>query len=169
MTKIIIIGPESSGKTTLAKNLSKSLNLNLVDEYARTFINENNNQYGYEDLLKIAKEQYKREVLFKNENFCFCDTDLITIMIWSKFKFNKCDNWIINKIIEQKNEKRIYLLCKPDIKWEYDPLRESEFNRGEIYDIYLNEIKKLEYKFFIVEGKKGQKIRQLFQKKKFFN
>ena len=43
MTKIIITGPESSGKTTLAKNLSKSLNLNLIDEYARTFINKNNN------------------------------------------------------------------------------------------------------------------------------
>ena len=85
MTKVIITGPESSGKTTLAKNLSKSLNLNLVDEYARTFINENNNLYEYEDLLKIAKGQYKREMLFKDENFCLCDTDLITIMIWSKF------------------------------------------------------------------------------------
>ena len=62
MTKIIITGPESSGKTTLAKNLSKSLNLNLVDEYARTFINENNNLYDYEDLLKIAKGQYNREM-----------------------------------------------------------------------------------------------------------
>ena len=168
MTKIIITGPESSGKTTLAKNLSKSLNLNLVEEYARTFINENNNLYEYEDLLKIAKGQYKREMLFKDENFCLCDTDLITIMIWSKFKFNKCDNWIINKIIEQKNEKRIYLLCKPDIKWEYDPQRESEFKRGEIYDVYLNEIKKLEYKFYIVEEKKRLENSLAFLEKEVF-
>ena len=107
-------------------------------------------------------------MLFKDENFCLCDTDLITIMIWSKFKFNKCDNWIINKIIEQKNEKRIYLLCKPDIKWEYYPQRESEFKRDEIYNVYLNEIIKLKYKFFIVEGKKRLENSLAFLEKEVF-
>ena len=154
MIKIIITGPESSGKTTLSRNLSHSLKANLVDEYARKYINENNNQYIYEDLLKIAKTQYQHEESTKDNKLCFCDTDLITIKIWSEFKYNKCASWITDKIIQQKNEKRIYLLCKPDINWEYDSQRENESNRDEIFDIYLKELKKLNHLFFVVKGSK---------------
>ena len=70
MIKIIITGPESSGKTTLSRNLSHSLKANLVDEYARKYINENNNQYIYEDLLKIAKTQYQHEESTKDNKLC---------------------------------------------------------------------------------------------------
>ena len=154
MIKIIITGPESSGKTTLSRNLSHSLKGGLVNEYARKYINQNNNQYIYEDLLKIAKTQYQNEESIKDNKLCFCDTDLITIKIWSEFKYNKCASWITNKIIQQKNEKRIYLLCKPDINWEYDSQRENESNRDEIFDIYLKELKKLNHLFFVVKGSK---------------
>ena len=167
MIKIIITGPESSGKTTLSRNLSHSLKGSLVDEYARKYINQNNNQYIYEDLLKIAKAQYQNEKSSKPGKLCFCDTDLITIKIWSEFKFNKCDGWITNKITQQKDEKRIYLLCKPDIHWKYDPQRENEFNRDEIFDIYLNELKTLNHPFFVVEGRKRLENSLKFLEKEF--
>ena len=167
MIKIIITGPESSGKTTLSRNLSHSLKGGLVDEYARKYINQNNNQYLYEDLLKIAKAQYQHEKLIKHGKLCFCDTDLITIKIWSEFKFNKCDGWITNKIIQQKDEKRIYLLCKPDIPWKYDPQRENKFNRDEIFDIYLKELKTLNHPFFVVKGRNRLENSLKFLEKEF--
>ena len=73
-----------------------------------------------------------------------------------------------SKIFKQSHEKRIYLLCKPDIKWEYDPQRENKKNRNEIFDIYEKEITKLNYSFFIIDGEKrlskAQKIIKKFFK-----
>ena len=166
MVKFIITGPESSGKTTLAKKLSEIYDIGLIEEYARKYLNENENKYGFDDLLKIAHKQYENE---KNcKQFCICDTDLITIKIWSNYKYSKCDSWIEEKIFKQSHEKRIYLLCKPDIKWEYDPQRENKKNRNEIFDIYEKEITKLNYPFFIIDGEKrlskAQKIIKKFFK-----
>ena len=81
------------------------------------------------------------------------DTDLITIKIWSEYKFGNCDTWILDKIEEQQNEIRLYLLCKPDIPWESDPLRENPNDRMELFEIYKMELDNLEHNYYIVEGK----------------
>ena len=150
MHKIIVTGPESSGKTTLSKSLSEHLNSKLVNEFARDYLVNKNNTYNFENLLEIAQNQYKLEN--QKSKIIVCDTDLITIKIWSEYKFGKCDGWILDKINAQKKEQRIYLLCKPDLKWEYDAQRENEFDRDKIFNIYKKELKNLEHKLWIVEG-----------------
>ena len=95
MIKVIITGPECSGKTTLCDNLSKHFNAKKVDEYAREFLNKSNNNYKYNDLITIAKNQYKNENNDYIGKVMFCDTDLITIKIWSDYKYQKGDDWII--------------------------------------------------------------------------
>ena len=152
MIKLVISGPESSGKTTLASELSYLYNINLVQEYARDYLTNTKNHYYYNDLLKIAKKQYQLEQISTNKKICICDTDLITIKVWSEFKFKKCDQWIKNKIKSQKQEKRIYLLCKPDLDWENDPQRENQFNRDELFEIYQNELKKIRHEYHIICG-----------------
>jgi len=153
MIKVIITGPECSGKTTLCHNLSKHFNAKKVHEYAREFLNKSNNHYNYDDLITIAKSQYKNEKENYIEKVIFCDTDLITIKIWSEYKYQKCDDWIVQKINSQKKEKRIYLLCKPDLQWEYDPQRENQNSRAELFNIYYKELLRNKYKFFVIEGK----------------
>jgi nicotinamide riboside kinase len=150
MPKIIITGPECSGKTTLSKSLSKYFNSKLVNEFARIYLTKKNNTYNFESLLEIAQNQYKLEN--QKSKIIVCDTDLLTIKIWSEYKFGNCDSWILDKINTQKKEKRIYLLCKPDIKWEYDPQRENELDRDKIFNIYKKELKILGHKFCIIEG-----------------
>ena len=152
MIKLVVSGPESSGKTTLASELSKLYNTNLVQEFAREYLTNIKNHYCYNDLLKIAKKQYHLEQISTNKKICICDTDLITIKVWSEFKFKKCDQWIKNKIKSQKQQQRIYLLCKPDLNWEYDPQRENQFNRDELFEIYLNELKKTRHEYHIIDG-----------------
>ena len=147
MHKIIVTGPESSGKTTLCKALSKHFNLPFSKEYAREYLDTLNRDYNQEDLLKIAEGQLKSE-----QNIQLLDTDLITIKIWSKYKYGSCDKWILEQIEKQKSENRFYLLCKPDIPWEVDPLRENPTNRNELFKIYKKELESLEHKYFIVEG-----------------
>jgi len=146
MLKTIITGPESSGKTTLCKALSKHFNLPFSKEYAREYLDKLNSHYTQNDFLKIAKGQLKAE-----NGMQLLDTDLITLKIWSQYKYGSCDNWILTQIEKQKSEKRFYLLCKPDIPWEADPQRESPNNREKLFEIYKKEIASLGHDYFVVE------------------
>ena len=148
MVKVIVIGPESSGKTTLCKALAKHFRIPFSKEYAREYLNELGRNYKKDDLLKIAKGQVTSE-----ENIQLLDTDLITIKIWSKYKYGSCDKWILDQIERQKSEKRFYLLCKADIPWQADAQRENPNNRVELFELYKKELTNLGHNYFIVEGR----------------
>jgi nicotinamide riboside kinase len=146
MPKIIITGPESSGKTTLSEQISQYFKVSKNLEYARVYLSKLNRQYNKDDLLHIAKQQ-----LYSENNCKILDTDLITIKIWSEYKYGECHQWIKDQISKQKDEDRIYLLCKPDIKWEKDDLREHPFSRNEIYQLYEEELNTLNHRYEIID------------------
>jgi len=148
MLKIIVTGPESSGKTTLCKELSKHFKIQFTKEFAREYLTNLDKDYTQNDLSEIAKGQLASE-----HNFQLLDTDLITIKIWSEYKYGNCEKWILDTIEKQKTEKRFYFLCKPDIPWESDPLRKNPNNRNELFEIYKKELENLGHNCFIVEGK----------------
>ncbi len=153
MLKIIVTGPESSGKTTLCKALSKHYNLPFTKEFAREYLTDLGKNYLQEDLLKIATGQLENEqIIINNQQISLHDTDLITLKIWSDYKYGNCNNWILEQIEKQKVENRFYLLCKPDLKWDYDPLRENPTNRNELLEVYKQELENLGHKFLIIKG-----------------
>ena len=156
MTKIIFTGPESSGKTYLSSFVSQKYHLPLATEYARNYLSKINRLYNQNDLLFIAKKQLQNE-----QNNIILDTDLITIKIWSEYKYGICDNWIIEQIKRQKKENRIYILCSPDFPWQPDQLREHPNNRDEIYKIYKSEVESLGYKYYICKGEKKKREKEI--------
>ena len=147
MLKIIVTGPENSGKTTLCKSLSKHFKIPFIEEYARGFLDELGRDYKQDDLLEIAKGQ-----LLSEHNAQILDTDLITIKIWNNYKYGNCNQWILEQIERQKTEKRFYLLCKADIPWEGDPQRENPNDRVDLFTSYKLELDNLGHNYFIVEG-----------------
>ena len=147
MAKIIVTGPESCGKTTLSQALSNHFKIPFLKEYAREYLQELGRDYSQEDLITIAKKQLEFE-----QDIQLLDTDLITIKIWSNYKYGSCDKWILEQIETQKSEKRFYLLCSPDIPWQADKQRENPNNREELFEIYKQELDDLEYNYFIVKG-----------------
>ena len=147
MLKIIVTGPESSGKTTLCKSLSKHFKIPFIEEYARGFLDELGRDYKQDDLLEIAKGQ-----LLSEHNAQILDTDLITIKIWSEYKYGNCDRWILEQIEKQKTGKRFYLLCKADIPWEEDRQRENPNDRVDLFTSYKQELDNLGHNYFTVEG-----------------
>ena len=140
MAKIIVTGPESCGKTTLSQALSNHFRIPFSKEYAREYLQELGRDYSQEDLITIAKKQLEFE-----QDIQLLDTDLITIKIWSNYKYGSCDKWILEQIETQKSEKRFYLLCSPDIPWQADKQRENPNNREELFEIYKQELDDLEY------------------------
>lgn len=123
--KIAIIGPESSGKTTLCEQLSRYFNEPWVPEYARTFLTHLNRSYTEEDLLHIAHEQWKSEIqLIQTSNrFLFCDTDLSNIQLWSEEKYGQCAVPLLQLVAKQFYDAAI--LLTPSQEWLFDPLRET--------------------------------------------
>ncbi len=155
MTKVIVTGPESSGKTTLCKQLSEQFKIPFTEEFSRKYIDNLDREYLQEDLVIIAKEQLKNEQLTtNNKQLSLHDTDLITLKIWSEYKYGNCNDWITSQLEQQKQEKRFYFLCSPDIPWESDPQRENPHNRDELFEIYKVELEQLGHNYFILEGQK---------------
>lgn len=154
--KIVIIGPESTGKSTLCEQLAAHYNTILVKEYAREYLLKNGNDYSFENLLDIAKGQIASEELevrsweaahYKPQTTnckpVFIDTDMYVMKVWCEFVFDKCHHWILNRIVERKYD--LYLFCNVDLPWVKDELREYPdlINRQKLYhyykDIVLNQ------------------------------
>ena len=135
MKKIVIIGPESTGKSTLCEKLAAHYKTAWVQEYAREYLLKNGTNYTFENLLDVAKGQIVNEETIINswqethnseignlKSPIFLDTDMYVMKVWCEFVFGKCHQWILNRIVERKYD--LYLLCNIDVPWVKDELRE---------------------------------------------
>ncbi|WP_373495747.1 AAA family ATPase [Aquiflexum sp.] len=152
--KIVVIGPESTGKSTLSKSLADYLKCPWVPEYAREYIERLDRPYVYEDLVEIAKGQIREEEkgILGAENILICDTDLNVIKVWSQHKFGKVNPWIERQISERKYD--LYLLTDIDIPWENDPQREhpEPEKREYFFKIYKQIVIKSGFPYKIISG-----------------
>ncbi|MDB5202122.1 MAG: ribosylnicotinamide kinase [Ferruginibacter sp.] len=133
LKKIVILGPESTGKSTLSAQLAAHYKATWVAEYAREYLETNGSTYEYSDLAVIADGQIKQEEIAENNwrnqyvgkepaPLLFIDTDLHVIKIWSEYVFNKCDNRLLTSLASREYD--LYLLCDIDLPWVKDELRE---------------------------------------------
>jgi NadR type nicotinamide-nucleotide adenylyltransferase len=137
--KVVIIGPESTGKSTLSEQLANHYNTNWCPEYAREYLTKNGAGYTYDDLLTIAKGQIGLEDQYLKKTNCpflFIDTDMYVMKVWSEFVYGKCHQYILEQIAKRKYD--LYLLCNIDLPWIPDELREYPDieRRKELYKIY---------------------------------
>ncbi len=151
MKKIVVIGPESVGKTTLCEVLAKNNNADWVAEYAREYVENLERAYCYSDVEYIAKTQFEQFLMKTDKEFLIFDTDLIVTKVWFEYVFHREPQWLNEAILQEKVD--LYLLCKPDLEWIAEPVRENPDLREFLYDWYLQEIKKTSVPFEEIEGK----------------
>ncbi|MEI6815029.1 MAG: ATP-binding protein [Bacteroidota bacterium] len=150
--KVAILGAESTGKTTLCKDLANHFDTVWVPEYAREYLANLNRNYTLEDLMEISKQQliYQRNALDKANKLLFVDTEMIILKVWCDDKFKTCPDFISNELKQQKFD--IYLIMANDIAWEYDPLRENPDRRDYLFDIYIKELERINANYRIIGG-----------------
>jgi NadR type nicotinamide-nucleotide adenylyltransferase len=146
LQKIVVLGPESTGKTTLCEALAKHYAVLDCKEYAREYLQKNGTKYNYEDLLTIAKGQLtledeqiqKAEQVYTDlsKNKIIIDTNMYVMKVWCEYVFNNCHTYILDEI--NKREYDLYLLCDIDLPWTADEMREypDEKPRQELFAIY---------------------------------
>ena len=164
LQKIAITGPESSGKTTLARQLAAHYETAFVPEFARNYLPTLHRDYIETDLLDIAKGQLqleKEQVAFAKK-YLFCDSDMTVIKIWAMEKYQRCDAWILNQ--NEVNHYDLYLLCAPDIPWESDPLRENSDDRNRLFLLYIKELDMKNAKYIILKGNQQERLQTAIER-----
>ena len=150
MYKVGIIGPESSGKSTLARYLAKRYQGVLIPEYARDYVEQKGTtEVTFDELCAIAKHQIEELEALKPNLYIF-DTELIVTKVWFDYAFGRIPEWLNENI--HRFPMDVYLLTYPDIAWIPDPARSngSDAIRKELFDRYEAEIQSLDIPYYII-------------------
>jgi NadR type nicotinamide-nucleotide adenylyltransferase len=173
LKKIVIIGPESTGKSTLCEQLATHYKTLWCPEYAREYLLMHGKQYDYEDLLTIAKGQLAMEdeyiamtsvpgsrLTTHDSRLLFVDTNMYVMKVWCEFVFGKCHRFILDQIAERKYD--LYLLCNTDLPWVKDELREYPDlkTRERLYHIYKDLMISQEVPWIEISGNNEARLLQ---------
>ncbi len=159
--RIVIIGPESTGKSTLCATLAAHYNTSWVKEYAREYLLTNGMDYSFENLLEIARGQLAAEeaaVGSARNGLLFVDTDMYVMKVWCEFVFARCHAFILDQIATRHYDG--YLLCNTDIPWVQDELREYPDleNRQKLFRIYKDILVNQSTPWALISGTESQRL-----------
>ncbi|MFM7710615.1 MAG: AAA family ATPase [Ferruginibacter sp.] len=161
--RFAIIGPESTGKSTLARLLADHFQGEWAPEYAREYLTTHGKEYTIKDLQQIALGQLALEDSRENHlrdsvlagaarPFLFTDTDMQVMRVWSEFVFDACDSLVLNAIVDRTYDG--YLLCAPDVPWVKDLLREypDHATRNKLFHYYLDAMVNQSIPWIMIQG-----------------
>ncbi len=156
--KIVLTGPESTGKSTLSNQLANCFDTNFVTEYGRDFFVENEGELKFNDFEKIAKGQLKleEEAIKVSNKLLFCDTDIIVTKIWSEIYFNDSSEKLDDLI--KKTNYDLYLLLDIDIPWEDDGTREFPHLRQWHFERIKRELEERKLPYAIISGEDTNRL-----------
>ena len=151
--KIAIVGPESTGKSTMSIALAKHYKVHWVPEYARYYCAALTGDCTLQDEINMFHGQVALEqsVLATTEkDFIICDTTFLTVKIWSDEMLGETPQIVLDGL--QKSPYDLYLLLDIDLPWEEDPLRDFPHKREHFMEVWHKELKALNANYIVING-----------------
>ena len=152
MKRVLVTGPESTGKTELVNYLSERYGGVAVEEYARAYVEGLDRSYTFEDVEHIARQQlssYEKE--YPGSDWVFFDTWLMITRVWFEVVYQCVPQWLDDAMREAKFD--LVLLCAPDLPWVADRVRENGGEQRErLFKRYENELKSFGMDWELVSG-----------------
>lgn len=164
LTRICLIGPESTGKSHLAQKLAEHFNAPWIAEHARDHATARNNQLTYDDVEPIAKGQI---AFIDNRqpptgNLLILDTDLISTVVYSRHYYGRVPQWIEEEARRRKAD--LYLLMDTDVPWQPDEARDSGGEeREDLFDDFRRALDEFETRWTIVSGDWDERFRTVLE------
>lgn len=155
--RICLIGPESTGKTTLAEQLARMLDVPWSREYAREYAEARNNNLSAADVEPIARGEIAflsgaiGRAAAMSSPLVLHDTDLLSTVVYARHYYGCCPQWIEQAAYARRAD--LYLLLDTDVIWIADPARDSgEDEREDLFDAFRSALDELDCTWEIVSG-----------------
>ena len=157
--RILVCGPESTGKTTLCRQLAEHFQTVWVPEYARDFYNSKRIENAeFNDVLSIAADQQEAEETAARDanRLLFCDTDAITTVIYSRHYYGQVPAWLLK--ISHTRRYDLVLFCEIDLPWEADTQRDLGHMREEVRRRFVEELQSRRIDFVTIRGQGNARL-----------
>jgi NadR type nicotinamide-nucleotide adenylyltransferase len=160
LTRVCLIGPECTGKTTLAEELSVHFNAPWVPEFAREYAQRVGRELTADDVEPIARGEMALVDAAPNEGLVILDTDLISTVVYARHYYGNCPEWIEAAAAARKAD--LYFLFDIDLPFIADSLRDSAAPRESLYEKFAKTLKDYEANIVPITGDRfAAAIRQL--------
>lgn len=157
--KIAIVGPESTGKSTITQQLAKHYNTLWVPEYARYYCAALTEPCNLQDEVNMFHGQLALEdsiLTIAEKDIIFCDTTFITVKIWSDEVFGETPQIVLDALPKYNYD--LYLLMDIDLPWQEDPLRDFPNKREHFMKVWQQELKALNATYVTVSGQDEDRL-----------
>ncbi|MFD2161391.1 AAA family ATPase [Paradesertivirga mongoliensis] len=157
--KIAVVGPESTGKSTISAQLAEHYNTVWVPEFAREYCEKLTAPCTWEDELNMFKGQLEleKQLISEAKDILICDTTFITVKIWSDYTFGKAPQEVLDELPRHPYD--LYLLMDIDLPWQDDPLRDFPHLREYFMKVWHMELNSLSAKYSTISGTDSQRLK----------
>ncbi len=160
LIRVVVTGPECTGKSTLAAGLADHYHTTFIPEYAREYVENLGRPYTYDDVVTIAERQIGEEKEFEDRanGLLFYDTYLVITKVWFDLVYKRRPDWV-DRVLGKKAI-HLFLLCDTDIPWYPDRVRENGgVMRKKLFRIYRQEIENFGFPYVIIRGKGEERLK----------
>lgn len=156
--KIAVVGPESTGKSTISAQLAEHYQTVWVPEYAREYCAALTEPCNWQDEINMFRGQLdlERQYLPNANKILICDTTFITVKIWSDYMFGESPREVVDEL--PKHPYDLYLLMNIDLAWQEDPLRDFPHMREHFMEVWHSELKTLDAKYHVISGSDNERL-----------